>query len=232
MKKILTAKNQVYSNLHFNILTNKKIVNMKKQLVFFFLLPLFLIGQSLYGQQPIEVGIPSHTMNYFASLQNNSNWCWAASIQMILNYYRINIDQEDIVRRSYGTDPYGNLPNWQGSPQIITANLNNWNIDKSGKKYTVQSVLYNGAPLPSYLINELLNGRPVLVGYKSSSSGGHAVVITAVSYINTFNGPVIQTITVRDPWPSSENVANKGKVVYAGLNFANMIMQHWYVRVF
>ncbi len=194
------------------------------------LLLMIRFGEPAFAQQVTYVGIPSSTFNYFASAQQNSNWCWAASLQMIFNYYGVNITQEQIVGRSYGRDPYGNLPNWTGSFQIITANLNNWNMDNSGRQYSVSASLNWGAPTPAYLVQELSQQRPVLIGYQNGP-GGHAVVITGCSYIQTFSGPLIQSIIVRDPWPSPENVATGGRVEYPGLNLASRIQAHWYIRV-
>lgn len=182
-------------------------------------------------QQPLYVGLPSEHMNYFSAAQKNSQWCWAAAIQMILNYYGVSISQEQIVARTYGTDPYGNLPNWGGNLQNITANLNNWNVDNYGRHYSVMASLYSGAPTPTILLEELSHGRPVIIGYKSGPNSGHAVVITAASYISTPNGPIIQSLIVRDPWPSPENIRTAGRVEYPGGNLASLIMAHWYVRV-
>lgn len=183
------------------------------------------------AQIPVYTGIRTENFNFFASSQRNSNWCWAASIQMIFNYYGVSISQEQIVARSYGTDPYGNLPNWTGSTQLITANLNNWNIDNQGRAYAVNASMFPGPPSPAYLVRELDTGRPVLVGYVSGPGTGHAVVITACSYVPTPQGPIIQTLVVRDPWPSPQNVANLGRVEYPGSVLAQRIMAHWYVRV-
>ena len=183
------------------------------------------------AQQPTYVGIPSNAFNYFASSQKNSNWCWAAALQMIFNYYGVNITQEQIVARSYGTDPHGNLPNWTGSFQVITANLNNWSVDNAGRPYRVGALLYGGAPTPAYLVQELSQQRPVLIGYRSGPNSGHAVVVTACSYFDTPQGPMIQSIVVRDPWPSPQNVANLGRVEYPGINLASLIQAHWYIRV-
>lgn len=193
------------------------------------LLILISLGQKTLGQVTY-VGIPSNNFNFFVSDQHNSNWCWAASLQMIFNYYGVNITQEQIVSRSYGSDPYGNLPNWAGSFQIITANLNNWNVDNSGNQYGVSSMLYWGAPSPAYLVQELTAQRPVLIGYNTGNSG-HAVVLTACSYIQTPNGPYIQSLVVRDPWPSQQNINNLGRVEYPAQNFANTIQAHWYVQI-
>jgi hypothetical protein len=135
------------------------------------------------------------------------------------------------VARSYGVDPNGNLPNWTGSFQVITANLNNWNVDNSGRQYGVRATFNQGAPTPIYLIQQLSLQRPVLIGYRSGPSSGHAVVITACSYIETYYGPMIQSIVVRDPWPSDNNIASQGRVEYKGIDLANLIQAHWYIVI-
>ncbi|MFB9843548.1 C39 family peptidase [Mucilaginibacter ginsenosidivorans] len=182
-------------------------------------------------QQPVYVGIRSEDFKFYASPQHNSNWCWAASLQMIFNYYGVNITQEQIVARSYGIDPNGELPNWTGSWQVITANLNNWSVDNSGRQYAVRAVFYQGAPNPAYLIQELSRQHPILIGYQSGPNSGHAVVITACSYTESYYGPVIQSIVVRDPWPSEENAATEGRREYTGISLANLIQGHWYIMV-
>jgi hypothetical protein len=189
------------------------------------------IGQQTFSQQPVYVGIARENFNYFASSQRNSNWCWAASLQMIFNYHGVSITQEQIVARSYGVDPAGNLPNWAGSFPVITANLNNWSVDNSGRQYMVGAQLNWGAPTPAYLVQELSAQRPVLIGYQSGPNSGHAVVITACSYFPSAYGPIIQTLIVRDPWPNEENIANSGRVEYPGSNLASLIQAHWYIRV-
>lgn len=201
---------------------------MKKILLLFFVLNTSFV----FSQQVFYVGIPTNKFNYSASSQHNSNWCWAASLQMIFNYYGVSITQEQIVARSYGVNPNGTLPNWAGSMQVITANLNNWNIDNYGQTYAVAATFNFGAPTPSFLIQELSAQRPVLVGYQSSPNSGHAVVITGCSYTPSVYGPIIQTIIVRDPWPSEQNFLNLGRVEYPAQNLASFITSHWYIRIF
>ncbi len=201
-----------------------------KRLLFIFLL--FVSVQQSYAQdQPVYVGIQSETFGYFASSQHNTNWCWAASIQMIFNYYGIAITQEQIVARSYGVGPTGLLPDWTGNTDVITANLNNWSVDNGGRQYMVRAYCYPGPPTPAYLIQELSQKRPVLIGYQSGPSSGHIVVITACSYINTDNGPLIESIVVRDPWPDEENAANQGRKEWTGIELASKIQAHWYIVV-
>lgn len=206
---------------------------MKSFIKLFVLVVLILPARfsSLQAQQPVYVGIPSNQMNYYSASQNNSQWCWAASIQMVLNYYGVNIQQEQIVARTYGTDYNGNLPNWSGSLEVIHQNLNNWSMDNRGDSYSVSASMGWKAPNPTYLIQELSAGRPIIIGYQTGQ-GGHAVVITAASYIPTASGPYIQSIVVRDPWPSQENRATNGRLEYAGADLANRIDAHWYVRVY
>lgn len=188
-------------------------------------------NESELAAQPQYVGIPRNEFEFYAAAQQNSQWCWAASIQMVLNYYRVSINQKQIVARTYGVDPYGRLPNWSGSFQAITANLNNWSVDNSGDPYVVRATLYPGAPTPAYLLRELQEQHPVMIGYASGPSSGHAVVITAASYSPSPQGPIIHTLIVRDPWPSSTNVQNRGRVEYPGASLAQYIQAHWYVRV-
>lgn len=53
------------------------------------------------------VGIPTDSFNKVYATQRNSEWCWAASIQMILNYYGINIAQEDCQTIVWSIGPPG-----------------------------------------------------------------------------------------------------------------------------
>lgn len=180
---------------------------------------------------PLQVGMPAVEMDYVAAAQGNSQWCWAAAIQMVLGYHGVGITQQQIVARSYGTDWWGNLPDWPGSFEVITRNLNNWSIDNYGQRYAVGADLNWGAPPPMVLIEELQNGRPMIIGYQSGPASGHAVVLTAATYSLTAYGPVIHTVTVRDPWPSPANVLNRGRVEYDGRSLATVIQAYWRVSV-
>ncbi|MEO5917848.1 MAG: papain-like cysteine protease family protein [Luteolibacter sp.] len=183
-------------------------------------------------QQPLSVGLSSNMMNFAAASQEGSQWCWAASIQMVFQRYGVNISQTRIVTRSYGTDQFGHPPNWPGSWQVITANLNNWNLDEvTGMPYQVACQFGQGAPPPTILINELANGCPVILAYRSSPTSGHAVVITGARYYPTPTGPNVVSVIVRDPWPSPENIANRGRKEYEAAQFAQLMQGYWLVRV-
>ena len=192
---------------------------------------LSFISDICHAQQPITVGIPRHKMNYVAAPQMQSQWCWAACIQMIFRYYGVSISQEKIVARTYGSDAYGSLPNWPGSWQAITANLNNWDIDSGRQYYAVGASFSHGIPDSAGVIDELRKGHPIILAYASGPNSGHAVVLTGVSYINSYSGPIITTAIVRDPWPSPENIANSGRVEWSGSQLASLIQGYWIIRV-
>lgn len=189
-----------------------------------------LCGTTLVRGQVQQVGIATETLNYFYSEQQNTQWCWAAGIQMILNYWGVYITQDDIVRRTYGRDRYGRLPNYAAPYQAITANLNSSNIDRNGLRYRVVAEMRFGSPDPARLIAELENGYPVLVGYRTGRFRGHAVVLTAASFLGSVYDPILNTITVRDPWPSYDNLRNRGRQVYWA-DALNEIEVYWYIRV-
>jgi hypothetical protein len=179
----------------------------------------------------LSVGIPTQTFNFVASTQRNTNWCWAASIQMTLNYYGVAVTQEEIVARTYGTDENGNLPDFTGNIEQITANLNNTSIDDRGRTYAVTAYVAKGAPAPAQLLQELSAGRPVVVAYAPSANMGHAVVVTGATYFQGDQGPIVTSIIVRDPWPSEENLARGGRVEYSADQFAANMQAYWFVRV-
>ena len=186
-------------------------------------------AQPIGGVQ--QVGIPSGEMDFVAAAQQNSQWCWAAAIQMVMGYHGVAITQQQIVARTYGTDWWGNLPDWAGSIEAITANLNNWSIDNYGQQYVVAATLNWGAPAPSVLINELRNRRPMIIGYRSGPNSNHAVVVTAATFSQTIFRTVIHSIVVRDPWPSAANVFRRGRNEHDGASLAQLISAHWLISV-
>lgn len=191
----------------------------------------FLLGQVSLAQKIYYVGIPGAKLNYVVANQEKTQWCWAASIQMVLNYYHVNITQRQIVERTYGKNRHGELPDWAANMQTIHSNLNNWSVDNNGKTYIVNAQFGAGAPEPFFLIQELSSHRPVIIGYESDF-GGHAVVVTALSYYKTPMGPVIRSIIVRDPLPANCEQGKKGRIEYEASSLVDRIIGHWFIRVF
>ena len=126
--------------------------------------------------------------------QRRQNWCWAASVQMILNIAGIRVSQEDVVERIYG----GDLDRGGTSQQILDA-LTGWAPTISGT-----TALLNPLPLTNDpdMIDDLSLGWPLVVGLRNSDGSGHAEVITAVKYgVQADGSPAFQSVVLRDPWP-------------------------------
>jgi len=145
------------------------------------------------------------------NFQETPVWCWAASIEMCLDYYGFDVSQPEIVARTFG----GAIPaagNWIQ----ITQNLNYVGQDAKGKNVLVSASVYWGSPSSEVIVNHLKNNNPIIMAFHNPSTFiGHAVVITGVEY-SVINGRVkIHNVTVRDPFPySPAHVANGGRVTY------------------
>lgn len=181
---------------------------------------------------PIYTGILQQSFDFVAATQKEDQWCWAASIQMVFNYYGLQISQEDIVRRTFGLDFNGNLINRAATDAEITNALNAWGIDYNGIRFTISAQYYLGAPIPSGLVSELNIAHPIIVAYRSGPNTGHAVVLTACSYLPTTYGPNVQSIIVRDPWPSHANILNKGRKEYFGTSLVSQMEAYWIIQVY
>jgi hypothetical protein len=143
------------------------------------------------GIQYCEVGIPSTIIDVVGfDTQQMNQWCWAASIQAVFNYYGHEISQDRIVSETFGT-----IVNWPAQPyQILTALNRTW-IDDDGNYFNVHGESYSANCVTA--AQDLASGYPLIIG-----TLGHAMVLTALSYYRDFKGNGwIQSATVRDPWP-------------------------------
>jgi len=174
---------------------------------------------------PTYIGIPTPVADFVAAAQAQDMWCWAACIQMILNFYGIPITQDEIVTRVYRCPI-----NEPATDDVISASLNGWGINAQGRRFVVRSYVASGPPTAPVLTRELINGRPILLAFNSGTSIGHAVVITAASRM----GPLVSSVVFRDPSPTTENVAEKGRVELAMdrlAEFLPSVRSHWLVSV-
>lgn len=176
------------------------------------------------------VGIPTDDFAPYMKAQDNTYWCWAASAQIVMNYYNVAISQQEIVQRILGYDADGELPNQGVTLETIHHCLNYTGTDSIGQNYKVHARMGKGAPLPAKLIEQLSQQKPVIVGY-GTPDGGHVVVVTAVKYVLTESGPKILGFVVRDPMPDQTYSMNNGKIEYPGRYFAQRINVYWFVDV-
>lgn len=155
------------------------------------------IGPGLWA-----AGIPTNEFEYFAApqtagLQRQTNWCWAATVQMVLNYRGVQVTQEQIVQRIFA----GAVPNLPGQPNQILTALSGWAFTRDGRRVILTSspFAFDG----SEIVRDLAERWPIVVGVNMGSSG-HAFVLTAVTYsVDQWNRPIFRSAILRDPWPGN-----------------------------
>jgi hypothetical protein len=96
--------------------------------------------------------------------QQASNWCWAASVAMILRSYGARVSQEEVVRTLLGVPQ-----NQRASAQAVGDVLNRTWRDAFGQTLVTSAQALApwrramGVSAPEVL-DDLANGRPVLLG--------------------------------------------------------------------
>ena len=129
--------------------------------------------------------------------QNMSQWCWAACIQATLDQYGLERSQEEIVELTYGR--LVDLPIM--NPNQVYRTLNNWKRTTEGIEF-VASQLYPGSPPGEFVVSELADGHPIIMGYRAPTARvGHAIVVYAANYTEVPGGKVVHSVKYWDPWP-------------------------------
>ncbi len=166
------------------------------------------------GPQPIEVctaGISSITFKQ--AFQQQNEWCWAACISMVFEYYHHAIDQQRIVKETWGT-----VADMPGMPRDIFRDLNKRWTDDAGKVFQCQGDVYSVNV--NTAIQDLIDDHPLIIGAQ-----GHATVLTAiVSQVDTATSQYeIEQVIVRDPWPGRGGRRPLSPMEWASINFAARI---------
>lgn len=111
--------------------------------------------------------------------QYKDNWCWAACVQMVLDYYGVSVSQSRIAERVYG----GNYDITANKYDIIST-LNGWYIN--GNTVRASYERYKNAKT---LIDAVANGKPLIIGLDERySSTGHAYVLTHIFFTRDYSG--------------------------------------------
>lgn len=147
-------------------------------------------------------GVPSEEFVHFAApegagRQKMENWCWAACIQMVLNYHGLYVDQKDVVARVFG----GAVDRPANGQQMMQA-LTGWAPDSRGRRSKIYADDRTIDPVT--VINDLDRKWPLIVGLSGArgAATGHAYVMTAAYFSKGPNGvPIIHRVVLRDPFP-------------------------------
>jgi hypothetical protein len=153
------------------------------------------------GPYLFRAGVPSTDFEYIAApqytgRQRQTMWCWAASIQMVLNYHGLFVTQEQVVQRVFGLQY-----NYPANPNQILYALSGWAPDTRGRLSEIYAEYYSFTPFQ--LVTDLSNNWPLLVGSRINPIG-HTCVLTAVEYLQFITGvPILTKAIFRDPWPGN-----------------------------
>lgn len=152
------------------------------------------------------VGIPDRDFNEIAiyGKQRNMNWCWAACVQMVLNFHHIPVEQEDVVEKTLGS-----LIDKPADPDMMFKALNGWEVDLYGNDVIVNSNFYTTS---AYEITAFLSTKkPLIIGLaQPNTSIGHAYVLIGIYYIKSKSplGDALyspHSVILVDPWPDNES---------------------------
>jgi hypothetical protein len=156
-----------------------------------------------------SIGLDSFEVDNAFQFQNTPVWCWAATIQMALNYYGFDITQAEIVTRTFGAAiPVGG--NWIQ----MTNNLNYIGTTPNGKRMLVSATVYMGSPSAEAIINHLKEKKPIIMSFNNPNTFmGHAILVTGVEYHFLGSRAIIDKVVIRDPFPYNQiHIVNKGKL--------------------
>lgn len=165
-------------------------------------------GPDRVGRTICEVGISSLSMQRASKRQNMNQWCWAACISMLFDYYGHPVSQARIVEQAYN-----GIVNMPAGPDRILAALNRRWIDDRGRPFVVQADVFSVTTATA--ASDLENNHPLIIG-----TLGHAVVLTAMTYYPTFYGPYVVNAIVRDPWPTRASRREITSMEWANITFA------------
>jgi hypothetical protein len=150
------------------------------------------------GVSICSAGLPAQRVQQLAVVQEQPQWCWAASISMIFAHHGYTVRQEDIVKDGYGVA--ANLPAPSG--QAMTNALSRSWVDENDRPFQGKAIA-SDARASQFQVSEhkvlaeLADGRPLLLGAMR-----HAVVLVGLKYERSAKGNIrIIGGTVIDPQP-------------------------------
>jgi len=180
-----------------------KIKNNKNLLTTIFIIAIYSIGFSqgrifqIDRKNNYAAAVKTERFKFYAAAQEENNWCWAACIQMVLDYQGSYIDQCTIVKKAFGT------------PQCINQPADCYTIEDGIDGWTVNDKVINGevdfSPSAHELIDQLAYRNPVIIGLNMPNQNiGHAYVLTAVYFrYDSNNKKIPYRVVLRDPWPEN-----------------------------
>ena len=137
------------------------------------------------------------------SMQLHSEWCWAASFQMVCAFYGKEVEQCRIVSAFYGVHAcdnprQGNMP--ARSMKALKEFMgNNTLLSSTGTSLKFAASYFAGPLTESQIAREVESCRPVLVEIRRGKSGGATHVVVIIGMNGTPGGG--HDVVIADPYP-------------------------------
>jgi ABC-type bacteriocin/lantibiotic exporter with double-glycine peptidase domain len=150
------------------------------------------------GPNRFIAGLPSHVFEFHTApevhgRQRQANWCWAAVIQMVLNWHDVIITQEEVVQRIYADK--------RDAPATLAQILAALHLTAPDMRGRYSIVSASATPTVQQIIDDLTDRWPLIIGLTGDPIG-HAYVLTGVYYhFDQHTRPVIDRVVLRDPLP-------------------------------
>jgi hypothetical protein len=211
-------------------------------------LALALLGACLAGPgvaRSARIGVDPARFSMAYLRSDQTDWMWAAGMEQILRYNGLQIKQEEIARRVFGTNPDGSTRTNDalGLQDVITTCMKRWTVDDRGISFTAAAVDWKGVPSAQVLLAEFQAQRPILAMLRlpegqqyligaASQTAVDVVIIDAGDYAPEPDGsPKFNSIEIRDPAATRKDPTNAGFERLTPLQFKSRVMEYWTIRI-
>jgi hypothetical protein len=183
---------------------------MRRVGAFVFVFLLVVPAAALRAQQTEDVEVSG----FDGRQQEESNWCWAASIQSIFRTKGLDVEQSDLVTAAYGDVVNATAPGFDGTLRL----LNRIVVDIDGTEWEIHARAGASYPDGAWLLRRFENDEPVMVWYRDEFSN-HSIVLHGGTYHVNGAGRFLgwQTVTAYDPYLDRDmtiNAPNIPRYVY------------------
>ncbi len=129
--------------------------------------------------------------------QEQSNWCWAASIQAVFLTKGLEISQNTIVSTAYGAPINRTAPGFDGTVKL----LNSLVVDVNGGRWRVNAGAGATFPEGHWLLARLQSNEPVIIWFHDPYEN-HSIIINGGTYYSDGFGQILgwRSITAYDPY--------------------------------
>ncbi len=160
------------------------------------------------GMEVCEAAACTFLASIAPAAQEETNWCWAACLEMSFSCLGNRVSQQNIVKATWG-----DIRNAPASPADIVKTVNREYVNNLGGRFRPKAQLLDrtftiftnmGALASTY--DHVAAGKPAIVGTVNSDGTGHATMLTHMSVrrpIGRGAGPELHSARVYDPWGGS-----------------------------